>query len=229
MAGVCCVGLLMAAAWWCWGPQSVVGKGIAILVLGCSGAGLALRIWQCRRPEHAFHHDQLWVNLGAGAPLSVPVEMVKSFFFGSIPLGKSTAEDGPKTMTLVLRLASEAGEWAQREVSPKLGRWSDGYIIFHGAWCEPLTYDLLESLNARLTIAQHLWAEKTGQSLPQSSCHEESCGTHAAGTAHEICSPEVMAACPLSACLPPLPTGQPRCPSSAISAPATKPHDPTAD
>jgi hypothetical protein len=30
------------------------------------------------------------------------------------------------------------------------GRWQDGYISLNGAWCEPITADLIQSINHKL-------------------------------------------------------------------------------
>jgi hypothetical protein len=63
--------------------------------------------------------------------------------------------------TLVIRLADRATDWSNREIPPMVGRWCGGYITLNGAWCEPLSVELVNRLNGRLAEVQ--------RQLPRSS------------------------------------------------------------
>jgi hypothetical protein len=76
---------------------------------------------------------------------------VQCFFLasgtGQIP-GSKGSRIGVRNLTM--RVDEKATEYHHRSVKPALGRWDDGYIVIHGAWCEPLDLALLGRLNARL-------------------------------------------------------------------------------
>jgi hypothetical protein len=52
-----------------------------------------------------------------------------------------------------VRVAEKATDYHHREVKPALARWDEGYVTIHGAWCEPLTLQVVQRLNARLAEA----------------------------------------------------------------------------
>ncbi len=91
----------------------------------------------------------------AGRPFRVPVNVVECFFFSS-GAGQVPGAAGKQLplRNLVVRLAEKATEYHHRDVKPALGRWDDGYITVHGAWCEPLNLELVKRLNEQLASVQ---------------------------------------------------------------------------
>ena len=120
--------------------------GIGLIAI----AGLLLLITQ---PRLAYAHDELLVYLGM-IPFRIPVELVECFLLGQGPSmlpGRQNA--AAQTKTVVIRLAESAVDWSRREVNPSIGKWCDGYITLRGTWCEPLSVDVLRSLNRKLADA----------------------------------------------------------------------------
>jgi hypothetical protein len=127
---------------------------------------LAIWIWT-RRPRLAFEPGSLLVYLHGWNPERVPIEVVESFFRGN----SSTMLAAPdatswKTTTIVARLAESRTDWHSRPTRAALGEWQDGYIVFRGTWCEPITVDLLRDLNKRLAAAQRARREHCTQEAP---------------------------------------------------------------
>jgi hypothetical protein len=93
----------------------------------------------------------LLVFLRSGGPIRVPLEIVEGFLLGQAPglLPGKRHLDAP-TSSVVIRLAERAEEWAMIEVKPALGSWCGHYVTLRGTWCEPLSVDLVNRLNARL-------------------------------------------------------------------------------
>jgi hypothetical protein len=117
---------------------------------------------QMRQPRLAIADGSLLVNLRSGSPLRVPLEIVEGFLLGQSPTllpGKRHRQS--ETRTIVIRLADRAEEWSHIDVKPSLGKWCDGYITIRGTWCEPLSVDLVNRLNARLAEVQR--AERESQ------------------------------------------------------------------
>ena len=119
-------------------------------------------VYYVRKPRLAYEAGELLVFLTAFEPIRVPVDVVECFFLGQGPtevpaLKKASAE----AKNLVVRLAERAKEWKRVEVKPILGQWCDGYITIRGAWCEPITQDLVERLNGRLVEAHRQQREMT--------------------------------------------------------------------
>jgi hypothetical protein len=116
---------------------------------------LAMIAFQMRVPRLAYADGQLLVYLVGGRPLRVPIEIVQCFFLasggGQIP-GPKGRRIGVRNLTM--RLDEKATDYHHRNVKPALGRWDDGYIVIHGAWCEPLDLALVGRLNGRLAEAQ---------------------------------------------------------------------------
>jgi hypothetical protein len=122
------------------------------------GVGLILLLLigvQLTQPRLAYAKGQLQVYLRGGGPIAVPVQLVQCFFLAS-GAGQMAGPTGRETplRNLTLRLDEKATEFHHRDVKPALGRWDDGYIVVHGAWCEPLRLDLVQRLNARLAEVQ---------------------------------------------------------------------------
>ena len=86
----------------------------------------------------------------------VPIEIVECFFLGqgASELPKLQGRE-PETQNVVIRLAESASEWKHRDVRPSFGQWCEGYITIRGAWCEPITPELMKRLNQRLVEVQH--------------------------------------------------------------------------
>ncbi|HZZ29825.1 MAG TPA: hypothetical protein VFE46_17650 [Pirellulales bacterium] len=115
---------------------------------------------QWKLPRLAYADGQLHIYLRTGRPIVIPVEYVECFFWGS-GAGQLPGPDGREipVRNLVLRVAERAKDFQHREVKAMLGRWDDGYVTIHGAWCEPLTLDVVQRLNARLAQAQQFKKE----------------------------------------------------------------------
>lgn len=147
------VGLAIALAWTdssqSWRP--IVGFGLA-------GLGAVLLIvlgWLGRLPRLAYDGQSLLVYLRSGAPICVPIDVVECFFLGAgiVPLpGHQNRE--VQISTLIARIAERATEWHTVEVKSALGTWCGGYITLRGTWCEPLSVDFVNRLNARLAEVQ---------------------------------------------------------------------------
>jgi hypothetical protein len=158
-------------------PILLVGVGlIPVLAMGefevwirfagwvgiAAGLFLLALIWfQLRLPRLAYANGQLWVYLAGSGPLRVPIEIVQCFFLGSgagqIP-GSKGRRIGVRNITM--RLDEKATDYHHRSVKPALGRWDKGYIVIHGAWCEPLDLAVVGRLNAVRTKSRQ---QLTGQ------------------------------------------------------------------
>jgi hypothetical protein len=128
-------------------------------LLAIVSAGLLLLIvMSSRRPRLAYGAGQLLVYLSGRSPIGVPVEVVECFFLGQGPsilprLPLILPRRDVEAATLIVRLAESAADWKHRDVDPPLGLWCDGYITIRGAYCEPLSGDLVSRLNGRLVEA----------------------------------------------------------------------------
>lgn len=141
-------GLLFATtAWWSWlaGTVLVVFGLLVLLSLGVVWCTALITL----------EEDALLVRLNWATAERVPVEYVECFFLGEgqteLP---GSAGRTAKTRTVVVRLAEAARQYHHRPVPSWLGRWSGGYITINGAWCEPITCELLQAFNDRLRQLQ---------------------------------------------------------------------------
>ena len=128
----------------------VVAGGLAIL-----GAVLVVLLaWYARQPRLAYDGQHLLVYLRSSEPVAVPVGMVECFLLGSglreLP-GRAGRE--VQVAQLAIRLAERATDWVDVSVKPALGKWCGGYVTIYGTWCEPLSLELVNRLNARLAAA----------------------------------------------------------------------------
>lgn len=129
------------------GWLGMAGAVIAVVSL----AGLFFLLWQVRQPRLACDGRHLLVNLGTSRAISVPLEVVEGFLLGQGPsFLPSKRYQTAEVANLVVRLAERAGEWQRVEVNRQLGSWCGHYITIRGTWCEPLSVDLVNRLNARL-------------------------------------------------------------------------------
>ena len=67
---------------------------------------------------------------------------------------------GPRTANVVIRLADAARQWHDGELPPALGKWSEGYIVLRGTWCEPIGHERLNEINRRLAEVHRLRREQ---------------------------------------------------------------------
>ncbi len=158
------IGLAIAPVW----------KGGESFERSCMGFGLALiggvltllLFWHGRLPRLAYDGQALLVYMRSGAPIHVPIEVIECFFLGtglvSLP-GRGKRE--VQISTLIVRIAERATDWHTMDVKPALGTWCGGYIKLSGTWCEPLSVEFVNRLNARLAEVQR---ERTTASLVQS-------------------------------------------------------------
>jgi hypothetical protein len=149
------LGLLLV--WW---AQPRQGAIITVLAWSSVAAGLILTCRQLlwlRTPRLACTPDELLVFLRGRQPIRVPIDLVECFFLGQAA-SRIVTPAGPslETRTVVVRLAERARRWHQRPVRRVLGRWCDGYIVIRGMWCEPISPELVNRMNAKLTeIKRH--------------------------------------------------------------------------
>ena len=142
------VGLALALGPW---QAETWLRGVGWTLTAFSALILALLLRQTRQPRLAYEGGHLLIYLRSGPPIRLPVELVQCAFLGAGPTqlpGRGSL--GLRSANLVLRLDERATDWQEVEVKPALGRWSDGYITIHGAWCEPLKIDVVQRLNERL-------------------------------------------------------------------------------
>lgn len=123
----------------------VIGGGLTAFSL----VGLVFLFWQLGQVRLATDGRHLRVNLGTVRPIAVPLDVVEGFLLGHGPAFLPGNKEAQVT-NLVVRLAERAGEWERVEVNRQFGLWCGHYITIRGTWCEPLSIDLVNRLNARL-------------------------------------------------------------------------------
>jgi hypothetical protein len=106
----------------------------------------------------------LRVRLSPTTVEDVPLDAVECFFQGSNPIDRSgelTFGDHAafRVNTLVMRLAERAADFSKRATFTPWGTWDDGYVVFDGRWCEPLSADLARRLSRQLVDAKRTLAE----------------------------------------------------------------------
>ena len=107
-------------------------------------------VLQLRKPRLAYCDAHLLVWLRGGPPIRVPIDAVECFWLGQTPGLLPGKNRNAEVAALIVRIADRAVEWRHQEVKPQLGVWCEGYITIRGTWCEPLSIDLVNRLNARL-------------------------------------------------------------------------------
>jgi hypothetical protein len=140
-------------AWVLWAfPTSTESpwRAIAWLAALAGPAVVAVMLIQLRRPRIAFHNGSVLFYLRGGPPIAVPVQVVEAFFAGQGPAHLPIVSKQPQSVNLVARLSRRAPELAEQQVKPALGNWSDGYVTIRGSWCQPITTELIRTLNRRL-------------------------------------------------------------------------------
>ena len=153
------VGLLLAVG-------EVLGGVFWLRILGWAMVSVGIILWlvialQMRLPRLAYADRHVIIYLRSGTPVRVPVEMVECFFLGT-GTGQLPGSEGSTLpiRNLVIRIAEKAATFQHQDVKPALGRWDEGYVTIHGAWCEQLTLDVVRRLNDRLAAAQRAAREE---------------------------------------------------------------------
>ena len=115
------------------------------------------------RPRLQRVGDCLRIRLSPTAVHDLPLEVVECFFQGSNPIARSgepTCGDHAafRVNTLVMRLAERAADFSKRQTFTPWGTWDDGYVVFDGRWCEPLSAELARRLSRSLVDAKRAGA-----------------------------------------------------------------------
>jgi hypothetical protein len=136
-------------------PSVVTVLAIAAAAVGLLLLGTAAAFMRTPRLAYLSVSGELLVGLRYGTPYRVPIQFVECVFLGKAA-GQLPGRKGfsVPVQKLVIRLAEKATEFHQRNAKPALGTWADGYISISGAWCEPLSLELVQRLNFRLAEVQ---------------------------------------------------------------------------
>ena len=158
-----------------WPPSGLVGSfivaaGALTAVLG--GLSVALLGVALRQPRIAFDGAALWFHIDGRAPVRVPLEAVEAFLGGRSESLASHARI-QKTYAVVVRFADRFPEFHAHPIRHAMGTWQDGYLSIRGLWCEPISAELIKSLNRKLNEAKRRIrqasegtpAERTGESV----------------------------------------------------------------
>jgi hypothetical protein len=156
-AGLVVTALILAAAAYARLPLAV-WAAIAVLSLVFAVA-VILMARAAARPRLERRGDVLRIRLSPSVTEDVPLDVVECFFPGSNPITRSGeptcgSQAAFRVNTLVMRLAERAVDQAARPTFTPWGTWDDGYVIFDGRWCEPLSPDLARTLGRRLIEAK---------------------------------------------------------------------------
>ena len=138
-----------------WAVLVPVGLAAAVAV------GLLARA--AARPRLERRGDMVRVRLSPTRTEDVPLDVIDCFFPGSNPIDRSGeptcgSHAAFRVNTLVMRLAERAADRAARPTFTPWGTWDDGYVIFDGRWCEPLSPELARALGRRLIEAKRALA-----------------------------------------------------------------------
>jgi hypothetical protein len=129
---------------------SPAGYALPWIAIVCGVAVTSILIMHLRRPRIAFQNGHVLFYLRSGSALAVPVDVVEAFFAGQGPAHLPVVSKQPQTVNLIARLSRRHPEWAEQQVKPALGKWSDGYVTIRGSWCEPLDSEVIRRINRRL-------------------------------------------------------------------------------
>ncbi len=120
-----------------------------LVVGGCLPAWIAL-VFQIRRPRLAYRAGELVLNVGMFRQLAVPIQYVECFFLGRAAAKlPGSGHLNPRVATVVVRLSESAADYADRDLPRGSGKWKDSYITIYGTWCEPLSVERVNRLNAQ--------------------------------------------------------------------------------
>jgi hypothetical protein len=114
-----------------------------------------LLLWRSKSPVLARRKAELLLFLGGAPPITIPISIVECFFVGQSEamIGGRKGKEVEAT-AIIFRLAENAREWHQRDVSARYAHWCEGYITLRGTWCQPIGPELMRQLNQRLIAAQ---------------------------------------------------------------------------
>jgi hypothetical protein len=132
---------------------------------GIAGFFVGMLAFAAARPRLQRVGGCLRIRLSPTAAADVPLDAVECFFQGSNPIARSgepTCGDHAafRVNTLVMRLAERAADYSKRETFTPWGTWDDGYVVFDGRWCEPLSAELAKQLGRRLVDAKRSLSEE---------------------------------------------------------------------
>ena len=139
--------------------------GAAVLALGSVSLLALTALW--RSPRLAYQDEPLLVYLQNLEPIRVPIEIVECFFLGQAPSLVGRDREKSENKTVVVRLAEAASQWRHRDVWVRWGHWCDGYITIRGAWCEPISSEVMERLNTRLLEAHRAQKRQRAEQAEQ--------------------------------------------------------------
>jgi len=105
-------------------------------------------------PRIAWDGRYVLFRVKPGPPAAIPLPAVEAFFLGQGPATAPLAGRSAETVNLVARISQKFPEYARGPVRPALAGWCDGYLTIRGAWCEPLTAEVVRRLNRRLRELQ---------------------------------------------------------------------------
>ena len=134
---------------------------------GIAGVIIVALASAAARPRLERAGGCLRVRLAPNSVEDVPLDAIECFFQGSNPIarnGEPTCGDHAafRVNTLVMRLAERAADFSARPTFTPWGTWDDGYVVFDGRWCEPLSADLARQLSRQLVEAKRSLAEGRG-------------------------------------------------------------------
>jgi len=150
-SGLIAVAIMMATATLSW--------LLVAVFCGVAAVGVGMLACVAARPRLERRGEFLQIRLSPTAVQRVPLDAVECFFQGSNPIARSgeptCGEHAAfRVNTLVMRLAERAAEVSSCPTFTPWGTWNDGYVIFDGRWCEPLSADLARTLSRRLIDAK---------------------------------------------------------------------------
>ena len=124
-----------------------LAAGILAILSALVGIAMAS---QARLPRLAYADGKLLIYAGSSKPYQVPIDIVEVFFGGQGATDVHVPSHKVESRYVVVRLAERHKEWHERKMRPSFGRWHDGYISLSGVWCEPITADLIKTMNHKL-------------------------------------------------------------------------------
>ena len=138
---------------------------LAAACCGLAGSVVLALSSVAARPRLERVGDCLRIRLSPTTVEDVPLDAVECFFQGSNPIARSgepTCADHAafRVNTLVMRLAERAAPFSKRPTFTPWGTWDDGYVVFDGRWCEPLSAELARQISRRLVEAKRASGER---------------------------------------------------------------------
>ena len=160
-AAVVCGALIAAVSL---ADSTAMHRGVVVAACGAAATAIGCMAIVTARPRLEHVGSDLRVRLSPTAVQRVPLAAVECFFPGSQPIarnGTPTCGDRAafRVNTLVMRLAERAEEHQSRNTFTPWGTWSDGYVVFDGRWCEPLSPELARQLSRKLVDARRLMSD----------------------------------------------------------------------